>query len=71
MARMPARETQPRVFVVRKRTVAKVDSIGFTPQGITIRSHPVFAEPATSLSLPQLSVSLPDAVRTHGSSSRR
>lgn len=25
---MPARETQPRVFVVRNRTVAKVDSIG-------------------------------------------
>ncbi len=29
IARMPARETQPRVLVVRKRTVAKVDSIGF------------------------------------------
>ena len=28
IARMPARETQPRVLVVRKRTVAKVDSIG-------------------------------------------
>jgi len=25
MARMPARETQPRVLVVRKRTVANVD----------------------------------------------
>jgi hypothetical protein len=29
IVRMPARETQPRVLVVRKRTVANVDSIGF------------------------------------------
>ncbi len=29
IARMPARETQPRVFAVRSRTLAKVDSIGF------------------------------------------
>ena len=28
IASMPVRETQPRVFAVRKRTVAKVDSIG-------------------------------------------
>jgi hypothetical protein len=29
IARMPARETHPRVFAVRSRTVAKVDSMGF------------------------------------------